>query len=134
MSSAARTTRSTPMPAAKRCRAPKCASFRHRDVREGVRKPLFAARMVHKGDLQVRVWQARRDVMNDTVATEDQEQPAGCHQRKARVADRDPGRRTSSGPADICSARTEAGHMTAADQIVRSAKKCLPWRAVHILL
>jgi hypothetical protein len=27
-------------------------------------------------------------VMNDTVATEDQEQPAGCHQRKARVADR----------------------------------------------
>jgi hypothetical protein len=63
--------------------------------------------------------------MNDTVATEDQEQPAGCHQRKARVADRDPGRRTSSGPADICSAPTEAGHMTAADQIVRSAKKVL---------
>jgi len=63
--------------------------------------------------------------MNDTVATEDQEQPAGCHQRKARVADRDPGRRTSSGPADICSAPTEAGHMTAADQIVRNAKKVL---------
>ena len=63
--------------------------------------------------------------MNDTVATEDQEQPAGCHQRKARVADRDPGRRTSSGPADICSAPTEAGHMTAANQIVRSAKKVL---------
>src|ERR1700730_14333880 len=63
--------------------------------------------------------------MNDTVATEDQEQPAGCHQRKARVADRDPGRRTSSGPADTCSAPTEAGHMTAADQIVRSAKKVL---------
>ena len=73
----------------------------HRDVREGVRKPLLAARSVHKGDLQVRVWQAQRDVMNDTVATEDQEQPAGCHQRKARVADRDPGRRTSSGPADM---------------------------------
>ncbi len=102
----------------------------HRDVREGVRKPLLAARSVHKGDLQVRVWQAQRDVMNDTVATEDQEQPAGCHQRKARVADRDPRRQTSSGPADICSAPTEAGHMTAADQIVRSAKKCLPWRAV----
>src|SRR4030088_3281041 len=85
--------------------------------------------------------------MNDTVATEDQEQPAGWHQRKARVADRDPGHRTSSGPADICSAPTEAGHMTVADQIVRSAKKvlamegrphmtvadeapkkCLPWR------
>src|SRR5580700_11088228 len=81
--------------------------------------------MVHKGDLQVRVWQVQRDVMNDTVATEDQEQPAGCHQRKARVADRDPGRRTSSGPADICSAPKEAGHMTAADQIVRSAKKVL---------
>src|ERR1700731_4075782 len=63
--------------------------------------------------------------MNDTVATEDQEQPAGCHQRKARVSDRDPGRRIASGPADICSAPTEAGHMTAADQIVRSAKKVL---------
>jgi hypothetical protein len=73
-------------------------------VREGVGKPLLAARRVHKGDLQVRVWQAQRDVMNDMVATEDQEQPAGCHQRKARVADRDPGRRTSSGPADIGSA------------------------------
>ena len=72
-------------------------SVPHRDVREGVRKPLLAARSVHKGDLQVRVWQAQRDVMNDTVATEDQEQPAGCHQRKARVADRDPGRRITSG-------------------------------------
>src|SRR3979411_1466077 len=81
--------------------------------------------MVHKGGLQVRVGQVQRDVMNDPVATEDQEQPAGCHQRKARVADGDPGRRTSSGPADICSAPTEAGHMTAADHIVRSAKKVL---------
>src|SRR3979411_827833 len=81
--------------------------------------------MVHKGGLQVRVGQVQRDVMNDPVATEDQEQPAGCHQRKARVADRDPGHRTSSGPADICSAPTEAGHMTAANQIVRSAKKVL---------
>ena len=61
--------------------------------------------------------------MNDTVATEDQEQPAGCHQRKARVADRDPGRRTSSGPADICSAPTEAGHMTAADPIRSKRQK-----------
>ena len=78
----------------------------HRDVCEGVRKPLAAARRVHRGDLQVRVWQAQRDVMNDTVATEDQEQPADCHERKARVADRDPGRRTSSRPADICSAPT----------------------------
>ena len=78
----------------------------HRDVREGVRKPLVAARRVHKGDLQVRVWQAQRDVMNDTVATEDQEQPAKCHERKARDPDRDPGRRTSSRPADICSAPT----------------------------
>jgi hypothetical protein len=64
--------------------------------------------------------------MNDTVTTEDQEQPAGGREQKARTADRDPGRRTSSGPADICSAPTEAGHMTAADQIVRSAEKCLP--------
>jgi hypothetical protein len=64
--------------------------------------------------------------MNDTVTTEDQEQPAGGRERKASMADRDPGRRTSSGPADISSAPTEAGHMTAADQIVRSAEKCLP--------
>src|ERR1700716_4011329 len=84
--------------------------------------------MVHKGDLQVRVWQVQRDVMNDTVATEDQEQPAGCHQRKARVADRDPGRRTSSGPADICSAPTEAGHMTAADPIRSKRQKSGPGR------
>jgi len=56
--------------------------------------------------LPVRVWQGQRDVMNDTVVTEDLEQPAGAHERKARIADRDPGRRTSSGPADICSAKT----------------------------
>jgi hypothetical protein len=97
----------------------------HRDVREGIRKPLAAATRVHRGDLQVRVWQARRDVMNDTDATEDQEQPASSHERKARSFDRDPSRRTSSRPADICSAPTEAGHMTAADQIVRSVKKVL---------
>ena len=63
--------------------------------------------------------------MNDTVATEDQEQPAESHERKVRVGDRDPGRRTSSGPAEIRSASIEAGHMTAADQIVQSAKKVL---------
>src|SRR3977135_263365 len=95
--------------------------FPRRDFREGVRKPLFAARMVHKGDLQVRVWQVQRDVMNDTVATEDQEQPAGCHQQKARVADRDPGRRTSSGPADICT----AGHETIALPRSRGALRSL---------
>jgi hypothetical protein len=40
--------------------------------------------------------------MNDMVAaTGDQEQPAAVHERKARSDDRDPGRRTSSGPADI---------------------------------
>ena len=54
----------------------------HRDVRKGIRKPPVAARSVHKGDLQVRVWQAQRDVMNDTVATEYQEQPAKKHERK----------------------------------------------------
>ena len=48
----------------------------------------------------------RRDVMNDTVATEDLEQPAKCHERKARYPDRDPGCRTSSRPAEICSAQT----------------------------
>jgi hypothetical protein len=37
--------------------------------------------------------------MNDTVATEDLEQPAKCHERKARKSDRDPGCRTSSRPA-----------------------------------
>jgi hypothetical protein len=61
--------------------------------------------------------------MNDTATTENREQSAGGHERKTRMVDRDPGRRTSSGPADICSAPTEAGHMTAAEQIVRSAKK-----------
>ena len=35
--------------------------------------------------------------MNDTVATEDQEQPAMRHERKARKSDRDPGRRTCMG-------------------------------------
>ena len=44
--------------------------------------------------------------MNDTVATEDLEQPAKCHERKARKSDRDPGCRTSSRPAEICSAPT----------------------------
>ena len=63
--------------------------------------------------------------MNDTVATEDQEQPAKSMSEKLASHDRDPGRRTSSGPADICSASDKAGHMTAADQIVQSAKKVL---------
>jgi hypothetical protein len=44
--------------------------------------------------------------MNDTVATEGQEQPAACHERKARSDDRDLGYRTSSRPADIYSAPT----------------------------
>ncbi len=44
--------------------------------------------------------------MNDTVATEDQEQPATPHERKARSHDRDPDSRTPSRPADICSAST----------------------------
>jgi hypothetical protein len=70
--------------------------------------------------------------MNDTDATEDQEQPASSHERKARSFDRDPSRRTSSRPADICSAPTEAGHMTAADKIVLSEKKCLPWGRPHM--
>src|ERR1019366_1895143 len=44
--------------------------------------------------------------MNDTVATEDLEQPAKPHERKARGCDRDPDCRTSSRPAEICSAPT----------------------------
>jgi hypothetical protein len=63
--------------------------------------------------------------MNDTVATEDQEQPASTHERKARSSDRDPGRRTASRPAGICSSALKAGHMGAADQIIQSAKKAL---------
>ena len=63
--------------------------------------------------------------MNDTVATEDQEQPAGAHERKARSSDRNPGRRTASRPAGICSSALKAGHMGAADQIIQSAKKAL---------
>src|SRR3977135_4171836 len=42
--------------------------------------------------------------MNDTVATEDQKQPVVRHELEARKSDRDFGRRTSSGPADICAA------------------------------
>jgi hypothetical protein len=42
--------------------------------------------------------------MNDTVATEDQKQPVVRHELEARKSDRDSGRRTSSGPADICAA------------------------------
>jgi hypothetical protein len=36
--------------------------------------------------------------MNDTVVTEDQEQPAKGYEHKARVGDKDPDRRTSSRP------------------------------------
>jgi hypothetical protein len=92
--------------------------------------PLAAARRAHSGDLQVRDWQAQRNVMNDTVATEDQEQPASAHERKARIIDRDPGRRTASRPAEICSA-LKAGHMTAADQIVQNEKSACH-EVVHI--
>src|ERR1035438_6470392 len=92
--------------------------------------PLAAARRAHSGDLQVRDWQAQRNVMNDTVATEDQEQPASSHERKARIIDRDPGRRTASRPAEICSA-LKAGHMTAADQIVQNEKSACH-EVVHI--
>jgi putative transposase len=60
--------------------------------------------------------------MNDTVATEDQEQLASVHERKARYRDWDPGRRNSSRPAEISSASLEAGHKTAADQIVQNEK------------
>jgi len=42
--------------------------------------------------------------MNDTDATEDQEQPASSHERKARSFDRDPSRRLHQGP------RTYAPH------------------------
>jgi hypothetical protein len=97
----------------------------HRDVCEGVRKPLVAATRVHRGDLQVGVWQAQRNVMNDTVATEDQEQPASAHELKARITDRDPGRRTASRPAEICSAQT--GRTYDRSRPNRSKrKKCLP--------
>src|SRR5205823_9519952 len=39
-----------------------------------------------------------------TVATEDQEQPDPSYEREARILDVTPGCRTSSGPAEICSA------------------------------
>jgi hypothetical protein len=42
--------------------------------------------------------------MNDTVATEDQKQSVVRHELEARKSDRGSGRRTSSGPADICAA------------------------------
>ena len=42
--------------------------------------------------------------MNDTVVTEDQDQPGQSCEREARILDGNLGRRTSSGPADIYSA------------------------------
>jgi hypothetical protein len=59
--------------------------------------------------------------MNDTVATEDQEQPAWVMSIKLAILIGIPGRRNSSRPAEICSA-LKAGHMTAADQIVQNEK------------
>src|ERR1700730_16938117 len=70
--------------------------------------------------------------MNDTVATEDQKQPVVRDELEARKSDRGSGRRTSSGPADMCAA-PPAGHMTATDQTVQR-KKSACHEVVHICL
>src|ERR1700740_460157 len=66
-----------------------------------------------------------------TVATEDQEQPNPSHEREARILDVTPGCRTHQGQRRHA-LRQKAGHMTAAVQVVRSTKLCLPSEAVHI--
>jgi len=55
--------------------------------------------------------------MNDTVATEDLEQPAKCHERKARKSDRAQIVGFHQGQRKYAP-RQQAGHMTAVDQIV----------------
>ena len=64
------------------------------------------------------------DVMNDTVTTESHGHPGNVMSSTARRNDRDQGNRISSGPAVVCP-QQQAGHMTEADQIVRSVKKGL---------
>jgi hypothetical protein len=53
-----------------------------------------------------KVWQARRSVMNDNDSKRKPGHPVTRHEHQARRNDRDHGRRTSSGPADICAATT----------------------------
>jgi hypothetical protein len=65
-----------------------------------------------------------KDVMNDTVTTESHGHPGNVVSSKARRNDRDQGNRISSGPA-VISPHQQAGHMTEADQIVRSVQKGL---------
>jgi hypothetical protein len=59
--------------------------------------------------------------MNDTVTTESQGHPDNVTSSKARRNDRDHGYRASSGPA-VINPHQQAGHMTEADQLVRSEK------------
>jgi len=64
------------------------------------------------------------------VVTEDQKQPAVCHERKARRSDGNLDRRTSSGLRNYVP-YNQAGHMTRATKSFEALEKCLPWRAVH---
>jgi hypothetical protein len=99
-----------------------------RDVRKGIRKrpPSLQAR-----GPQLRVWQAHRNVMNDTVVTECLEHPDAEHEHKARSNDRDPVRRTSSRPADICAA--PKGRTYDRSRPNRSTRrKRLPWGRPHM--
>ena len=94
-----------------------------RDVRKGIRKrpPSLQAR-----GPELRVWQAHRNVMNDTVVTECLEHPDAEHEHKARSNDRDPVRRTSSRPADVCAA--PKGRTYDRSRPNRSTRrKRLPW-------
>jgi len=97
----------------------------HRDVCEGVRKRARRGKERYRRDIQVRVWQAQRDVMNDTRRHRRQEQPAKCTSAKLAALIWIPVVGLHQGPRTYVLHR-QAGHMTAADQIVQTSKKCLP--------
>jgi len=70
--------------------------------------------------------------MNDTVATEDLEQPAKRHERKTRKSDRDPGCRTSSRPAEICSAPTGRTYdRSRPNRLKRQKSACQGWPSTY---
>jgi hypothetical protein len=95
-----------------------------RDVRKGIRKrpPSLQAR-----GPELRVWQAHRNVMNDTVVTECLEHPDAEHEHKARSNDRDPVRRTSSRPADVCAAPKGRTYDRSRPNRSTRRRKRLPW-------
>jgi len=61
-------------------------------------------------------------MMNDTAGFDDEGHPVSCHERKARILDRDLRGRTSSGPAEMVP-RQKAGDMTASRRNVQNVRK-----------